>query len=161
MGLKLMNNQWQLRFAQIGCVLLVIACFAGGEFLSARRVATIPIQLVIIVAAIWSAVAGFTLQKKLRETRIPGISKPSSKSTPSSRWKAGHVVRLWTATAVGLWGLVLILSGGSKVIADLLFGSSLAVLLIWKPNQAPEETPSANDTRRVGRTLLSDRNKHE
>src|ERR1700690_518260 len=96
----------QLRLVQSGEIFFIVLCF----FL--KRIGTLETrqaissgQWFIIVAAIWSAISGFTVQHRINraETRP---HKLSSTSTPLRRWKAGHLVRLSTAAAVGLWGLV-------------------------------------------------------
>jgi hypothetical protein len=136
--------QRQLRLVQIGCLSVLVACAVlahwqarktGG---SSSGIGTL--SIVMIMLALWSAVSGFTLQRKFQ--RRPQTS--SSKSTPFTRWRAGHIFRLWTATTSGVWALLLFEFHGPLWISDLLFGFAILLLLIWKPDAAPalgETTP--------------------
>jgi hypothetical protein len=137
--------QRQLRFVQLGCLLLLVACIVlaywrahGNPGISSSVGFG---QRIIILLALWSAAWGFTMQRKLqRRTRAS-----TSKSTPFTRWRAGHIVRLWSALTVGIWALLLYDFHGPLWIADVLFGLALLLLLIWKPDIAPapdEVTPA-------------------
>src|SRR6266852_2970338 len=97
----------QLRLVQVGCILLVAFCIFVRHIGSHESHGAISLgQWLVIVAAIWSAVGGFTLQRRI--TSAPTRSqRRSGRSTPFTRWRAGNIVRLWSATAVGLWALVL------------------------------------------------------
>jgi hypothetical protein len=130
------REQRQLRFIQVGCSLLVLVCVAVGHLSRYQeRTATVTVQSVIVVAAIWSAVGGLSAQRKLQ--KAPRRVQPDGKTTPFSRWRAGHLVRLCAASSVALWGLILSEFGGSLFIADLLFGLGLLLLLVWRPDEAP------------------------
>jgi hypothetical protein len=122
----------RLRFIQAGCMVLILACILVGHFLarSNGRPATVFLQLIIVLAAVWSGTGGFTFQRKLLKAR-PSVE--GSKSTPFMRWKASQVFRLWSAVSVVVWGLVLREVGGSLVLADVLFGLGTVLLLTWKP----------------------------
>lgn len=91
----------------------------------------------VTLAAIWSAVSGFTLQRRIvnRPARVRG----SGKSTPFTRWRAGHVVRLWSAASVGLWALLLSDFAGPRWLVSVFFVFSLLLLLLWWPGPAPHE----------------------
>jgi hypothetical protein len=130
----------QLRLVQGGEILFIVMCFfvkrigtvESGDSISAG-------QWVAIVAAIWCGVSGFTLQRRVNriETRPP---KRARKSTPLGRWRAGHLLRLTAATAVGLWGLVLHYSRGPEWIVNAFLGLALLLLLIWMPGAPPAST---------------------
>jgi len=135
------KSQRQLRFVQVACILVVVACIVIVYIRvhdNAPSPTTLGIgQVVIILLAGWSAVSGFTMQRRLRRHKTS-----SQKSTPFTRWRAGHVMRLWSATAVGMWALVLYNFHGPLWIADLLFGLGILLLLIWRPDTAPEAKDS-------------------
>jgi len=125
----------QLRFIQVGCLLLVLVCVVVAHLSRHReRTASVTVQSVIVVAAIWSAVGGLTAQRKLQ--KAPRV-QTDIKNTPFKRWGAGHLIRLWAAASVALWGLILSEFGGSLFIADLLFGLSFLLLMIWRLDEAP------------------------
>ena len=48
-------------------------------------------------------------------------------------------MRLWSAMAVALWGLVLHYSGGPDWLANAFLGIAMLLLLIWRPGAAPAE----------------------
>jgi len=87
----------QLRLVQGGMVLFVVVCIFVQHLETVQTHAITAVQWVVVVAAIWSAISGFTLQRKINHPRKPPIT-----STPLARWKAGHLYRLSSATAVGL-----------------------------------------------------------
>jgi hypothetical protein len=128
----------QLRLVQVSEILFIVVCFFVKRLGPAETDGTFsPGQWLAIVAAIWCAIAGFTVQRKInrRNTR-PG--KPS-RGTPLSRWKTGHLVRLSTAMAVALCGLVLHYSGGPEWVVNVFFGLALLLLLIWRPGATPAQ----------------------
>ncbi len=140
----------QLRLVQVACALFLGVCvllihfghrnLEPGGSMSFR-------QFLVVAAAIWSAVYGFTLQR-----RIVGVSgRPqaqSERSTPFSRWKTGHTARLWSATAVCMWGLVMYEIRGPSWIVDSLVAVGVILLAIWKPGTAPQRnSPSDSELR--------------
>jgi len=93
-------------------------------------------QVLMLVGAIWSAVVGFTFQRKL--SRIATRSRRSgNKSTPLTRWKAGHIARLMTATSVGTWGIALYYFRGPLWVVYTVSAVALILLATWKPGNPP------------------------
>jgi hypothetical protein len=100
-------------------------------------------QFLMLVGAIWSAVVGFTVQRKL--SRI--ATKPRRSGTrvhTINRWKAGHVVRLATATSVGTWGMALYYFHSPLWVVDTVSAVGLILLLAWRPGTGPGISPSAS-----------------
>src|SRR5579884_41071 len=133
---------YKLRLVQLGCGLLLLTIIVFAHLypvhLSNGRQASVTIQLLIIFLALWSAVSGFTLQRRLLNR---GASfRRSQKSTPLTRWRAANLFRIWSGASVGLYGLLLRLLGGPMIESDVLFGVGLMLLLLWKPSAAPSET---------------------
>jgi len=138
------KTQRQLRLVQSACLLILVACIVLTYWKAHETGTTSGAigtgQGLVIMLALWAAASGFTWQRKLQRRS----QASSSKSTPFTRWRAGHIFRLWSATAVGIWALVLCDFHGPLWIADVLFGLAILLLLIWKPNAAPtvdEATP--------------------
>src|SRR6266478_1382350 len=130
----------QLRLVQVGCILLVAFCIFVRHIGSHESHDAISFgQWLVIVSAIWSAVGGFTLQRRITSARTRS-QRRSTRSTPFSRWRAGHLVRLQTATAVGLWALVLYMIGGSSWLVNTFFAIAMLLLLIWSPGASPAST---------------------
>jgi hypothetical protein len=97
------------------------------------------IQWVLVFCAIASAEAGFFVQRRFQRPRAPSL--PATKnSTPLSRWFSGHVIRFATAESVALYGFVLRMLGSTSILVYLLFGSSLILLLMWRPGAVPPST---------------------
>jgi hypothetical protein len=94
-------------------------------------------KLLIVFLALYSAVAGFTFQKRF--LRPPKNLKVAVKSTPIKRWMIGNVIRLAFAFAVSLYGFVLHFAGGPEWLATSLVALGLVLLLIWRPGAAPVE----------------------
>ncbi len=129
----------QLRFIQGVCVIFVIACVLVA-YLTAHREkspAKAVVQSVIVVLGVWSAIGGFTFQRKLLKKNVP--SQSATESDSFKRWRAGHVFRLWSAVSVVVWGLLLWEVGGSHLAANLLFALGVLLLLIWSPSAIPAE----------------------
>src|SRR5450432_2525974 len=130
-----------LRFLQLACILLLALCILlvyFGVLRTGEPRPTISLtQGGVILLALWSGVSGFTVQRRLLSVRT---QRASTKSTPFTRWRAGHVFRLWSAVTVAVWGLVLNAIHGPLWIVGLLLAVSLTLLLIWRPgvNPAPE-----------------------
>jgi hypothetical protein len=115
---------------------MAVACILIGHLfagLNTKPSSTL-VQSIIIVAATWSAISGFTMQRKLLRK---GHSAKGTRSTPIPRWRASHLIRLWSAVSVAAWGLVLRELGGSPLLADVLFGVGTILLLVWKPGAPP------------------------
>ena len=138
--------EFQLRLLQGGCLLFLVAWIlllhfgALGSLEPAGRELKLT-QLLMLVGAMWSAVVGFTFQRKL--TRIAARSRRSgTKSTPFTRWKAGHVMRLATATSVGTWGMALYYFHGPLWVVDTVLAVALILLAAWKPSTSPNASDS-------------------
>jgi hypothetical protein len=130
----------QLRIFQIICILFTAVCAWLTHWLTQidpldRHASTIS-QGFVVLAALWSAVSGFTMQRKI--ARLKPRPGQSARSTPSTRWLLGHILRLATAVSVGLWAFFLHFIGGYPWLTDSIFGLSLILLLIWQPGTTPE-----------------------
>ena len=90
----------------------------------------------LMVGAAWSAISGFTFQRRIVRRR----PSRSGKSTPFTRWRAGHIIRLWTATSLSLWAVVLSDWGGPHLVVNALFAMGLVLLLFWSPGAVPNES---------------------
>jgi hypothetical protein len=132
----------QLRLVQGGCILFIVLCvlllhfgLLGSLEPGGREIKLA--QFLMIVGAIWAAIVGFTLQSKLgRAAKRPRRAGP--KSTPFTRWKAGHVMRLASATSVGTWGLALYYFHGPLWVVDTVLAVAVVLLIAWKPGPGPE-----------------------
>ncbi len=128
-----------LRLIQAVCVILVIACIvvvyltASGK----KGPASVETQSVIVALGAWSAVGGFTFQRKLLKKRMS--TQPATKSRAFTRGRAGHIARLWSAVSVVVGGLLLWELGGSHLAGNLLFALGVLLPLIWSPGMMPAE----------------------
>jgi hypothetical protein len=129
-----------LRVVQVACVLLTLGCVAVSRFGAHEGQGTLTaIDWFVVAAAIWSAISGFTLQRRI--VNKPALSRRSSPAlTPFTRWRAGNLARLCSATAVSVWALFLREEAGPPWLVDVLFAAGLLLLLVWKPGVAPAET---------------------
>jgi hypothetical protein len=137
-----MNAIVRLRIIQVGCILMVLGCIwvsrsGHHEWQGSLE----PRHWLVMVAAIWGAISGFTLQRRL--VGQPVNSRRPSRSTPFTRWRAGHIVRIWTAMTVGLGALLLSEFSGPPMMVNVLFALSLLLLLIWTPGPIPDQTKQA------------------
>jgi membrane protein implicated in regulation of membrane protease activity len=127
----------QLRLVQCGLIVYIVVCFFVKRIGRLEtHDALSPIQWLIILAAIWSAISGFTVQRRINRTRSRSQTQPR-RSTPVSRWRAGQLVRLMSATAVGLWGLLLHYTGGPEWLVNIFLGLAMLLLMIWRPGVTP------------------------
>jgi hypothetical protein len=126
-----------LQIAFIVSVLLFL--FVLHTIQPATRNVSVPIQLVLVLCSIVSAESGFFVQRRLLRPRNPSL--PATKnSTPLSRWFSGHLLRFATAESVALYGFFLRMLGSTSILVYLLFGSSLLLLLTWRPGAVPPAT---------------------
>jgi len=127
----------QLRLVQCSLIVFIVVCFFVKRIGRLEtHDALSPVQWLIIVAAIWSAISGFTVQRRINRIGSRSQTQPR-RSTPVSRWRTGHLVRLWTATAMGLWGLLLHYTGGPEWLVNVFLGLAVLLLLIWRPGATP------------------------
>jgi hypothetical protein len=98
-----------------------------------------PIQWAIVLCAIASAEIGFIGQRTFLRPRDPSL--PTTQNpTPLARWTSGHIIRFATAESVALFGFVLRMLGSNSIVVYLLFGSSLLLMLMWRPGNVPPST---------------------
>jgi len=138
-------NKRGLRVVQIVCLAVAFASFMMVSRLSKpENNGTIrPIHWVIVLAAIYCAFSAFTLQRTI--TKGPKRQPTKIASTPLSRWRAGHLVRLFFPLSVALWGDVLVISGGPSWLAYSLCGLGILLLLVWRHENVPvQPEPSRN-----------------
>jgi hypothetical protein len=137
----------QLRLVQVAGTVFLVLCILLTHFgLLGHREPSGAInirQFLVIGLALWSGVSGFTAQHRLLAVRARP-QQPLKKSTPFSRWRAGHLIRLWSAMAVGLWGLVLFEIRGPLWVVDTLFAAGLILLMTWRPGANPTAAGSMN-----------------
>lgn len=133
--------EFQLRLLQGGCLLFLVVWIlllhfgALGSLEPAGRELKLT-QFLMLVGAIWSAVVGFTSQRKL--SRIATKPRRSgTKSTQFTRWKAGHVMRLASATSVGTYGIALYYFHSPLWVVDTVLAVGLILLLAWRPGTSP------------------------
>ena len=89
---------------------------------------------IVMAAAAWSAISGFTIQRRIIHGRR------SRQSTPFTRWRAGHMARLWTATSLGPWAVVLSDWGAPHLVVDAFFAIGLVLLVVWSPGATPDQS---------------------
>ncbi len=129
----------QLRILQIACFAVLLTTIMVSLMVQGTTHGSALIQGIVIVLALSSAVQGFTVQRQI--VKGPSPSRPRSRlSTPFSRWRAGNLVRLASATAVGLWALILSENGGRALVVNALFAVGMLLLLIWMPGATPDST---------------------
>jgi hypothetical protein len=126
-----------LRLVQIACILIVLACVGASRLGRHEWQGTLTAaHWLIIVGAIWSAIVGFTLQRRIVGRPIQP-RRLSARSTAFTRWRAGHLARLWTAMTVGLFALCLSEFAGPPWLINVFFAVGLLLLLSWAPGSPP------------------------
>jgi len=130
----------QLRVIQFSIVVSVLLFLLVLHTIQpATRNVSAPIQWALVLCSIASAELGFVGQRIFLRPRDPSL--PATKnSTPLARWFSGHVLRFATAESVALFGFFLRMLGSDSVLVYLFFGSSLLLLLTWRPGTVPSET---------------------
>jgi hypothetical protein len=123
------------RIVQVFCIFVVLCSFQVALRVDKTSPEVTPLQWVWIGMGVWATVSGFILERQI--VRYPKRSRPSTRSTPFSRWRAGNLIRVASATSVACWGLILRESGGPALIANILFAVAGLLLLIWKPSASP------------------------
>lgn len=127
-----MNEAACLRLVQLGCTVLVLASMGLVYWLrNPSEVAMSARHWLVIAAALGTAIFGFSFQRRM--VNRPARATGSLKSTPFTRWRAGHVVRLWTAMSVGLWAVLLCDLAGPRWMVNAFLAIALLFLLLWSP----------------------------
>jgi hypothetical protein len=133
-----MGPERQLRVFQVVCVVFVAVCFIFTRTLFRQaEPANSFEQGLFVLLALWSAYSGFRLQQTVNRVRTSAHLPPDNRSTPIRRWRAGHLMRLASATSVGLWGMILNFVGSPTWLVGAMFGLGLILLLIWSPGSSP------------------------
>ena len=92
----------------------------------------------VIALGLWAIPSGFVTQR-LIVGQFGEARDESSRFTPLTRWRAGNMVRLASATSVSLWGLILRASGGPSAIAYTLIAIGGLLVLTWRPSTRPAD----------------------
>jgi hypothetical protein len=128
----------KLRIFQIICIVFVLLLlfpliyFPGHPSRGAMNFS----QWIAVLAAVYCAVTGFTMQRQF----VRGRNRSSGQApavAPLRRWMGGNLIRLAYATAVCLWAYLLQIFGGPVWLVYALFGMGLVLLLIWRPGNCP------------------------
>jgi protein-S-isoprenylcysteine O-methyltransferase Ste14 len=132
----------QLRIAQVAFIVTVgLIYYVSGTVPPVAHSVNSSIQWAIVLCAIASVLAGFIVQRTM--LRTPSQFLPAAQhSTVLVKWKAGHILRFATAESAALFGLVLHTLGSSSVLVNILFGSSILLLLFWQPGAIPAQSES-------------------
>ena len=124
-----------LRFVQLACIVLVLASavisILGRQLTSSALTGR---HWLVLAAACYSAVSGFTMQR-----RIVRRKSNSASSTPLTRWRAGHLIRLMSATTAGISGLLFFELAGPIQLVYVLLAAGLLLLLSWTPGSPPSQ----------------------
>src|SRR5580658_380846 len=139
MGASTMNAAVRLRIFQFACVVCVLACLWVSRLVRHEWQGTLTTRhWVVIAGAIWTAISGFTLQRRIANRQVRP-RKQASTSTPFTRWRAGHIARLWMAATIGFWALLLSEFAGPPWLANAFFALALLLLLVWTPGAVPDQ----------------------
>jgi hypothetical protein len=130
----------RLRFFQFACLFMLLVTFGASRLARHEWAGQFTaVHWILSLAAIGSAVSGFTLQR-----RIANRSKPSRDlsmtSTPFTRWRSGHIWRMWSATMVGGWALLLSEFSGPPLLVNVFFVAAGLLLLAWAPGAVPAQS---------------------
>jgi uncharacterized membrane protein len=132
----MLTTERQFRIAQVFCVLVVLACLQVALKVDKTSPEITPIQWILVAMGVWAIFSGFLLERQI--VNYPKrVRRPSARSTPFSRWRAGNLIRIASATSVALWGLILRENGGPTSIAYIFFAIAILLLLAWKPSVCP------------------------
>src|SRR5579859_1714582 len=132
-----MTDTMHLRAFQLMCILLVLACVGLVHWRHNWADDAITLRhWIVIAAATWSVISGFTLQRRIVNRPTSSVTSPR-RSTPFRRWRAGNLIRLASATSTGVWGVVLSDFGGRPWMVNALFAIGLLLLLVWTPESSP------------------------
>ncbi|SRR5258707_4929083 len=134
------THERQLRLVQVACIGTLLTSIRISLRVQGTTHGSSLIQWIVIVLALSCALQGFALQRQIVKDRPRPPQRRLRLSTPFARWRAGNLVRLASATAVGLWALVLSENGGRAFPVDALFVVGTILLLIWRPGASPAPT---------------------
>lgn len=136
----MLTTERHFRLVQVFCILVVLACFQVALKQDKTSSEMTSVQWVSIAMGVWAIFSGFVLERQI--IRYPTrVQRPSTRSTPFSRWRAGNLVRVGSATSVALWGLILRACNGPASIAYILIAIGGLLLIAWRPSARPADSP--------------------
>ena len=94
--------------------------------------------LIVTILALIDVVLGFFAQDLLRWT-VKRSPQSAPKPNPAKQWMSANIVSLALFVSCGLFGLVLHFVGAHVRFVEILFGVSLASLILWRPGTPPTE----------------------
>lgn len=129
-------NVRQLRAVQIFCLVLALsACWLVAHSGKPKNNGEMgPIQWIIVFAATYCAVSGFTFQRYIPKEHSPSHR---ARTTPFRRWSLGHLMRLASGCSVAMWGPLIAIYKGPLWLAYALCAVGVLLLLIWSPGTSP------------------------
>ena len=93
---------------------------------------------IVTTLALIDVVLGFFAKDLLRWT-IKRSPQSAPKPTPAKQWMSANIVSLALFVSCGLFGLVLHFVSARVIFVEVLFGVSLASLILWRPGTPPTE----------------------
>jgi len=134
----MLTTERHFRVLQVICIVVVLTCFRVALKVDKTSPEVTPVQWLSIGMGFWAIASGFIIERKICHGPDKSSRRPT-RSTPLSRWRAGNLVRIMSATALACWGLILRENGGLALIAYVFFFAAGILLLVWKPRALPLE----------------------
>lgn len=129
----MLTNERHFRILQLCCIVTVLVFFRFGRAVADTATEPTLMRWVVIGMGVWASTAGFILERKI----VRSGARSSNRSTPLSRWRAGNLLRVASASSVAAWGLILRVIGGPALIANIFFAVAGILLVIWRPSARP------------------------
>jgi uncharacterized membrane protein len=98
----------------------------------ASQVTTQFVEILWFMAALMVVIA-FGFRRKLLPSATKALQGDSSDITALGRWRMANLLSMIFAVTISLFGIVLRVMGGSRLVVWPLFVVSVLLMLLWRP----------------------------
>jgi hypothetical protein len=120
--------------------IVMYALVAERLFQPASRVSTQFVEFLWFLAGLIVVIA-FGLRWKLLPSATKELQGNSSDTSALGRWRIVNLLSMILAMTVSLFGIVLRIMGGSRLVVWPLFIASVLLMLLWRPRLYEGATP--------------------
>jgi hypothetical protein len=123
-----------LRVLHAALLLSVLLYAFIGEQVGPKQAKDVTqIQLAVMLASVVSVVILFVVRRKMVAPAEAALRSNAQDAAANGRWRAGYIMSFALSEAIGLYGMVVRMTGGTFRQALPFYAASILLLLIFRP----------------------------